>query len=140
MRTWLLDTGPIVAYLDGMDSEHGRVAQSLDGFGGRLVTSSAVITETMHFMASQKEGPATLLEFLTAARVQITECTEPNQLSDAVKLMRKYADVPMDFADATLVLLAESLGVDHVCTLDRRGFTVYRFSRNKRFILVLDQS
>jgi len=53
--------------------------------------------------------------------------------------MEKYSDVPMDYADATLVLLAEHLGVFEILTLDRRGFSAYRSSRGKRFSLVLDQ-
>lgn len=51
--------------------------------------------------------------------------------------MEKYADLPMDYADATLVLLAERLGVFDVLTLDRRGFTVYRSTQGKHFTLVL---
>ncbi len=45
----------------------------------------------------------------------------------------------MDYADATLVLLAEQLNVPDV-TLDRRGFTVFRIHRNKPFRLILDRS
>jgi uncharacterized protein len=59
-------------------------------------------------------------------------------LSTAARLMAKYADTPMDFADATLVWLAEQRGIDRVLTLDRRGFLTYRFGRSRRFKLVLD--
>ena len=52
--------------------------------------------------------------------------------------MEKYADLPMDYPDATLVLLAERLEVFDVLTLDRRGFKVYRSTKGKRFALVLD--
>ena len=51
--------------------------------------------------------------------------------------MSKYSDTPMDFADATLVLLAEELGVAEILTLDRRGFTAYRTRKGKAFRLVL---
>jgi uncharacterized protein len=51
--------------------------------------------------------------------------------------MRKYADTPMDFADATLVLLAEAIGVTKILTLDRRGFSTYRTPKGKRLALVL---
>lgn len=53
--------------------------------------------------------------------------------------MQKYADTPMDFADASLVLLGDSLRVTQVCTLDRRGFATYRMATGKRFTLVLDE-
>lgn len=52
--------------------------------------------------------------------------------------MEKYADTPMDFADATLVLLAEALEVYEVFTLDRRGFSTYRTRERRAFRLVLD--
>jgi predicted nucleic acid-binding protein len=51
-----------------------------------------------------------LVEFLLASQTDIHECTSPESLTEAAELMGKYADVPMDFADATLVLLGESHG------------------------------
>jgi predicted nucleic acid-binding protein len=52
--------------------------------------------------------------------------------------MNKYADIPMDFPDATLVWMAEQTGTDKVLTLDRRGFSTFRFGKNHRFKLLLD--
>ena len=52
--------------------------------------------------------------------------------------MEKYADTPMDYADSTLVLLAEHLKCFDILTLDRRGFSTYRTTRNQAFRLVLD--
>ena len=52
--------------------------------------------------------------------------------------MARYRNVPMDFADATLVLLASRLRMTAVCTLDRRGFRTYRIGSRKSFDLVLD--
>lgn len=47
--------------------------------------------------------------------------------------MEKYKDIPMDFADATLVVLAEETGIDEVLTLDMRGFSAYRIHGIKAF-------
>jgi predicted nucleic acid-binding protein len=52
--------------------------------------------------------------------------------------MSKYADVPMDFPDASLVWIAESPGTDRILTLDRRGFSWFRFGNDRRFKLLLD--
>jgi predicted nucleic acid-binding protein len=52
--------------------------------------------------------------------------------------MHQYRDTPMDFADATLVLLAEALSVSEILTLDRRGFATYRTRRRRHFRLILD--
>ena len=55
----------------------------------------------------------------------------------AVDLMARYRDTPMDFADATLVLLADTLGVRDILTLDRRGFRTYRTAKRQSFQLLL---
>jgi len=50
--------------------------------------------------------------------------------------MARYSDTPMDFADATLVQLADAVGVIDILTLDRRGFSTYRTAKGKAFRLV----
>lgn len=139
MRIWLLDTGPLVAYLDGTDKDHQAVVPLLDSFTGQLVTTSAVIGEAMYFVAAVRSGPALLAEFVAASGLQVYDFSEAHDLAEAARRMEKYADSPMDFADATLVLLAERLGVFDLLTLDRRGFNVFRSSRGKRFSLILDR-
>jgi len=54
----------------------------------------------------------------------------------ALVLVRKYRDTPMDYADASLVVLAEELGTDRVFTVDRRGFATYRLSGRRAFRIV----
>lgn len=139
MKLWLLDTGPIVAFLDARDEEHERVVAAFDAFAGRFVATSAVVVEAMHFLGSVRSGAALLVEFLLASQTEIHECTSVEGLTEAAELMAKYADTPMDFADATLVLLAKRLRIHAVCTLDRRGFRTYRIGRRKAFKLVLDE-
>lgn len=140
MRAWLIDTGPLVSYLDASDPDHTRVVDVLDDFAGRLVTSSAVVTETMHFVSAGSSGPRLLAEFIVASRMAVHDLCRPPELEEAVQLMEKYGDVPMDFADATLVLLAEALVIDEIATLDRRGFSAYRTRRGRPLSLVLDAS
>jgi predicted nucleic acid-binding protein len=138
VRSWLVDTGPLVAYLDAADPDHGRVASAWDGFRGRLITSSAVMTETMHFVSDIRTGPRALAELVTASAMEVYHLSRPPELGEAVALMEHYGDTPMDFADATLVLLAEGLRVHDVLTLDRRGFRTYRTRAGKALRLVLD--
>ena len=137
MKHWLLDTGPIVAFLDARDREHERVAAALDAFAGRFITTSAVVVEAMHLLGGVRSGPALLVDFLLASQSEIHECTSVADLTAAAELMARYGDTPMDFADATLVLLAKQLKINSVCTLDRRGFRTYRIGR-RAFQLVLD--
>lgn len=138
MKTWLVDTGPLVAYLDRADPMHQAVAARLDGFTGQLATTGAVVTEVMYFVSDAPEGPSSFAELLVSSNAQIVETLQPSQVLTAASLMRKYADTPMDFADATLVGLAEALGITDILTLDRRGFSTYRTSTGRKFRLVLD--
>jgi predicted nucleic acid-binding protein len=134
--TWLVDTGPFVAYIDRTDSAHARVVASLDAYTGQLATTSAVVTEVMYFLSDVDGGPIVFAELLAASDTRIAESTNPAQILAAAQLMDKYSDTPMDFADATLVLLAEDLGVSEILTLDRRGFSTYRTVKGKSFRLV----
>ena len=133
MRTVLVDTGPLVAYLDPGDPAHDGVSTSFGNISGAVCTTSAVITEAMHLLRSGPSGPRRLAEFVAATGVHILETTQPHHLLAAVALMEKYSDTPMDFADATLVLLSEETGADEIATLDRRGFATYRTRKGKRF-------
>lgn len=139
MNSWLLDTGPLVAALNRGDSHHPHCAAALAAFAGSLLTTGAVVTEAMHFLGGQAEGTDALVGFLDDAQVSIRDCFDPVQLHAAARLMRKYADTPMDFADATLVLLAEETGHNEILTLDERGFRVYRYRGTRKFSLVLDR-
>ncbi len=109
MRTWLIDTGPLVAYLDSEEAAHPAVAVRMDGFSGRLVTTSAVITEAMYFVSASESGPSLLAELVSASGIEVYDLCQPPELREAVSLMETYSDAPMDFADATLILLAEGL-------------------------------
>jgi predicted nucleic acid-binding protein len=139
MNYWLLDTGPMVAYLNRSDPVHVRVAACLDQFNGQLISTSAVITEAMYYVSGDPRGPRVCAEFISTSATMIYDFTQAAELQEAVALMERYADTPMDFADATLVLLAEGLSVENIITLDRRGFATYRTRQGKGFHLVLEQ-
>ncbi len=140
MTVWLLDTGPLVAYLNAGDPAHRDVGDALDAFKGQFCTTGAVLTEAMHFVGDSRSGPRLLSEFVTSARIRVFDFTQPPALRACATLMEKYADTPMDYADSTLVLLAEHLKCFDVATLDRRGFSTYRAAGNRGFRLVLDSS
>jgi predicted nucleic acid-binding protein len=138
VKTWIIDTGPLVAYLDARDPAHGTVSRALDAFPGQLVTTSAVITETMHFVSAHRGGAALLAEFVADSGLTVFDFSKPQDLRAATLRMEKYADTPMDYADATLLLLAEHIVVFEILTLDRRGFTVFRTQDGRSLVRVLD--
>lgn len=139
MKTYLIDTGPLVAYLDSRDPAHPHVVPHLNRFTGDLATTSAVITEAMYFVSADPTGARLLAEFVAASGLEIYDLCRPPELDAAVALMEKYSDTPMDFADATLVLLAEALDLRDILTLDRRGFSTFRTRPGRALRLVLDR-
>lgn len=138
MKNCLLDTGPLVALLARSDPAHIAVRDYMTGLHARLVTTGAVITEAFHFLGETKDGPARIASFLELSSTEICNVFNSEALKAAADLMAKYADTPMDFPDATLVWIAEKMGIDQILTLDRRGFSTYRFARTRRFKLLLN--
>ena len=131
-----MDTGPLVAYVDRRDRAHQAVAAVLEPFTGQLITTSAVITESMYFLSDVSGGPLALAELITAASTLIVDLVEPEALREAARLMEKYRDTPMDFADATLVIASDRVAVTDVLTLDRRGFSTYRTAKRRPFRII----
>jgi predicted nucleic acid-binding protein len=133
----LLDTGPIVALLHAGDLDHSRCRAFLEGFKGEFVTTEAVLTEAMALLSKVRGGPRAVLDFFLKGGAALVP-QSPQSLDRARELIEKYGDVPMDFADATLVVLAEELETGDIFTLDRRGFRVYRWGRKRGFRIYPD--
>ena len=120
MRTWLLDTGPFIAYFNRNDPAHEAVTLRLEKFSGQIVTTSAVVTEVMYFLSEIPDGPVSFAELLLVSGTRIAALKTADVVATA-ELMNEYADTPMDFADATLVLLAEELGVTQNAKARKKG-------------------
>ncbi len=140
MKLVLLDAGPIIAWLDANDEHHSAVCGKMGILTGRLVTTGAVVTEAMLFLQDAREGALRLTDWLRRMRVEIIDCFTPGKLKAAAELMARYADVPMDFADATLVQAAGELSCGEILTLDVRGFRTYRYAQSKCFRLLLQDA
>lgn len=138
MRVCLLDTGPLIAYLVAQDPAHDATTAWFAEYSGRLATTSAVITEAMHFVAASRRGPEFVAEFVAITCTAIHGSERSADLRAAAALMRRYDNVPMDYADATLLLLADRLELDEIATLDRRGFSTYRTPAGKALTLAFD--
>jgi hypothetical protein len=127
-RDVLLDAGPLVAALDPHDQWHEAVAPVWGTVLPRCMTTEPVLVEATHILGRRRQTHTRALEFLIAADVPVFALHLPMH-QQCVHLMRRYADVPMDYADATLVALADRLRLRHVFTLDRKGFRTYRGAR-----------
>lgn len=132
----LLDTGAIVSLLDRAQRRHLEFVQFFAAWTGQVVTTEAVLTEATHLLGRVHGGALACLDFVLAGGALLIPST-PNSLRRARDLVARYADQPMDFADATLVVLAEDLKTDHVLTTDQRGFNAYRIGGRGKFRLCI---
>jgi predicted nucleic acid-binding protein len=131
----LLDTGAFVALVDRDESSHVDCVAALESWMGPIVTTEAVLTETLYLVGPQWGAQRTSLEFILRGAFHLVP-SSPASLKRVSALMEKYRNVPMDFADATIVALGEELETDWVFTLDRRGFSTYRLGRRKTFQII----
>jgi predicted nucleic acid-binding protein len=132
MRSILLDTGAFVALLDKSERNHEHCVAFFKDFKGKILTTEPVLTETVYLLGPSVKAKKTSIEFiLKGGAIIVPQSIE--SLSRAIILMEKYEDIPMDFADATLVALAEETGIDEVFTLDIKGFNSYRIHGKRAF-------
>ena len=134
MSDMLLDTGPLVAFLDRSERNHERCLAFIRGFKGRLITTEAVLTEVVYLLGPSFTNQKPALDFIMLGGAELIPLS-PLLLKRSAALMAKYTDSPMDFADATLVALAEERGITDIVTLDRKDFSVYRIGSRKGFTL-----
>jgi len=128
----LLDTGPLVALLDASERRHRDCASFFAAWKGSVVTTEAVVTEAVYLLTSARVDGTKVIEFCLRGGATVKPWTEV-RARRASELMVKYDDVPMDYADATLVALAEELKTSEIFTLDRKGFTAYRWQHRRAF-------
>jgi predicted nucleic acid-binding protein len=128
----LLDTGAFVALVDRSERRHADCVAVLEEWNGRIVTTEAVVTETLHLVGPRWQAQKVALAFLLRGAFLLVPASAAS-LKRASALMEKYRNVPMDYADATLVALGEELGTAQVFTLDQRGFSAYRLNQRKSF-------
>jgi predicted nucleic acid-binding protein len=128
----ILDTGPFVALVDRSESRHRDCVRTLESWTGSIVTTEAVLTETLYLVGPGWRPQRACLDFILRGAVTLVP-PSLESLRRASALMEKYADRPMDYADATLVVLAEDLDTDQVFTLDRQDFSIYRLHGTRPF-------
>lgn len=134
----IADTGFWVALVRPKDLWHERAAAAFAGLNERLVTTWPVMSEAAYLIA-RYAGAAARLKLIDMWRNDGMEIVGL-ELSDAVRireLMVAYADLPMDLADASLVLLAERLGDGRILSTDERDFRTYRWKNRRPFTNLL---
>ena len=121
----LVDAGPLVALVDADDQFHRQCVASLKTLREPLVTVWPPVTEAMYLLSDLPKAQEALWEMLARGVLQLL----PLDLTDVPRireLMSRYADRPMDLADAALIRIAEREGIRKIFTVDRKDFSVYR--------------
>lgn len=131
----LTDASPLIALIDADEADHARCVAVLSDVKLPLVTTWPAFTEAMYLLG-RGGWPAqqALWKLVLRGDLEVAELDQPS-VERAARLMERYADLPMDLADATLVALAEQRRLQRVFSLDR-DFLVYRM-RNRRHLEVL---
>jgi predicted nucleic acid-binding protein len=132
MPSVVVDTGPLVAYFDRDDHDHAAVHAWFAGQARkhRLFATEAVVTEVTHMLDFSVPVQTAFLVWaslsLTIVAVPAAACVE------IAEWMNGYANVPMDFADATVLWLYRHTPGSKILTLDERGFGVFRLPGQPR--------
>ena len=122
-------SGVLYALFDGSDRHHRRAVDFLAGARVSLVANLAVITEVTYLLRFSLEAQTAHLAFVEAG-IEVDQQTIQD-IPRIVEVMKKYAGLPADFADASLVALCERRGLEQIATLDR-DFDIYQLSNGTR--------
>ena len=115
MKSTLIDAGPIIALFNKDDTYHKVVKDFLKTYKGTLITSWPVVTEASH-----------MLDFNVQVQIDLLiEEVKINDIDRIIALSEKYSDIPMDLADASLVVLSEKLNIKEIISIDS-DYYIYR--------------
>ena len=134
MSDVLVDASALIAVLDRDDSQHERCVHALKEIRDPLATVWPALTEAMHLLADTPRAPGALCEMVADGALKVVHIEAPD-LRRVKALMDKYRDLPMDFADAMLVVAAERDRLTRILTLDHH-FTIYTLPRRARFVVL----
>ena len=131
----ILDTGPWVALIDRSESKHLECVAWLKGFDGEIFSTEAVLTEVLYLLNFSYSAQSAAFDFVLNGAVSLVP-SNLESLERANKLMEKYNDLPMDFADATLICLAQDLAIKNIVTFDKKHFSIYRLQGRQTFVIL----
>jgi uncharacterized protein len=134
VRSIIVDAGPVIALFRKRDKHHSRVRQFLAANPSRLISTLPVVTEACHFLNA--EGKSALLTWIERGGLTLQPIVVED-FPEIATIVERYADREIDFADATLVWLADLVNTRDVMTIDRQDFQLFRRRGGKAFNLVL---
>ncbi len=132
----LLDTGPLVALIDDLDGQHRAAVRALGAVPGKATTTWAVVGEALHLLGRHRGwlAQAPLARLVHTGRLEVVELTAVAG-DRSLQLMTQYRDAAMDFANASLVALAEARRDYRIVTFDS-DFRFYRLAGGLNFAIL----
>jgi predicted nucleic acid-binding protein len=121
----LIDSGPLVAMADSGDQYHRECLAASRTVAYPVGTVWPVLTEVMYFLSGLPRAQEAVWDMIARGSVEIL-ALGPEDAPRIRELMQKYADLPMDLADAALVRVAERENTRDIFTIDKKDFSVYR--------------
>src|SRR5262249_21740908 len=135
----LIDTGALLALANGRERWHKACTEAYKSIDLPLLTTVAVLAETFYFALKHGGLRGPTWDFIRLGAISVAPITNED-LPSLESLMARYADRPMDFADATLVHVAEREGLSTILTIDHADFETYRIGRNARFRILPERA
>lgn len=132
----IVDTGFWLALANRRDQHHARAVAALQNIvpTRRLISTWPVMTETCHLLLQRLGHPALMAFMASFSAGSFTVFELPDSQHQRLEqLMQKYRDLPMDLADASLLLLAEQLACGDILSTDQRDFQSYRWKQTQPF-------
>ena len=129
MRSTLIDAGPLIALFDNSDQFHKQAVSFIRFHQNPLITTWPVVAETSHMLSFSTKAQVSFLEWINRGGLQIMELKEEHMYR-LIDLCRKFDDVPMDLADATLIVASELSGINEIASIDS-DFYIYRNVRDQ---------
>lgn len=127
----IIDSGPLVALFNKSDTYFVKAFEFIKKFSGELLSTLAVVTEVFYLLDFSVAAQLSFLKWIQDGGITIVD-VQKEDMSRIIELVEKYKDLPVDFADATLVSICERFEIYTIATFDS-DFYVYRMKNNKHF-------
>jgi uncharacterized protein len=133
----LIDTGIVIALADKSDFWHQRSLDFINAYNGKIIAPSTIIPEAC-YMLNAYLGPSAETAFIESVvqRELLVENVTIEDFSRSLEIMKLYSSLNIGLVDASIIALAERLGLSKILTTDRRHFSVIKGKHGPHFELM----
>ncbi len=131
----ICDTGALLDYLVGGAPDHRRFRSAIDSARARYVPA-LVLAELDYFLRQERRAMQVFMGDLAAGAFTYAP-PRLDELSRAMEIDRRYSDLGLGLVDASIIALAEGLGIRRLATRDERHFAAVRLRDGSAFDLVV---